>query len=301
MINQYIHALIDNIPNDNVPKEIDPVLDGGAFNGIYMLGGLIYLKQLEKLGKIKVNRISGCSIGAMMGILYLIDDLELAFKLASDSYKILRKHQDLKKVINQVVDIFNTKSKDIDLELFNNKFYITYFDAIKGKQFVKKIYKNKNQLLDCILKTTYVPYLSNRKLTDKDGCIDGSFPYMFKKTSKRKILFFNLQTLDKVYRMIYIKNEKNIYPRLFEGIVDTHRFFEGGKSNMCSYVNDWTIANIIMYRLRQVIYTILIHILSFGLKIEYLIPVKWKNDMIVKKNLEIFNNLWNDIILYVTI
>lgn len=139
MINQYIHALIDNIPNENVPKEIDLVLDGGAFNGIYMLGGLIYLKQLEKLGKIKVNRISGCSIGAVMGILYLIDDLELAFKLASDSYKILRKHQDLKKVINQVVDIFNTKSKDIDLELFNNKFYITYFDAIKGRQIVKKI------------------------------------------------------------------------------------------------------------------------------------------------------------------
>lgn len=161
-----------------------------------------------------------------------------------------------------------------------------------------KKYKNKNQLLDCILKTTYVPYLSNRKLTDKDGCIDGSFPYMFKKkTSKRKILFFNLQTLEKVYRMIYIKNEKNIYPRLFEGMIDTHRFFEGEKSNMCSYVNDWNIINIIMYRLRQVIYTILIHILSFGLKIEYLIPDKWKNDMIVKRIWK-FSTIYGMILFY---
>ena len=39
-LTSYINSLIDNVEN-NVPSEIDLILDGGAFNGIYMLGGLL--------------------------------------------------------------------------------------------------------------------------------------------------------------------------------------------------------------------------------------------------------------------
>ena len=35
---------------------MDLILDGGAFNGIYMLGGLFYIKELEQREKINIKR-----------------------------------------------------------------------------------------------------------------------------------------------------------------------------------------------------------------------------------------------------
>ena len=61
---------------------------------------------------------------------------------------------------------------------------MTYFDAFKGKQILKKNYKNNDDIINCILKTVHIPYLSNGSMTYKDGCIDGAFPYMFKKRYK---------------------------------------------------------------------------------------------------------------------
>ncbi len=61
-LNTFINTLIENIPDKHLPEELDLVLDGGAFNGIYMLGGLLYIKELEQREKIKIKRVSGCSI-----------------------------------------------------------------------------------------------------------------------------------------------------------------------------------------------------------------------------------------------
>ena len=70
---------------------------------------------------------------------------------------------------------------------------------------------------------------------------------------------------------------------------------------MCSYVDDWGLKDILLFRLREIIYTILIYIFSFGLHIDYLIPSSWKNESIVKRYINIFRNLWQDIMIYLTI
>ena len=72
-ISCFINALIDNINTNDIPKDIDLILDGGAFNGIYILGGLMYIKELERREKINIKRISGCSIGAVIGIFYILE------------------------------------------------------------------------------------------------------------------------------------------------------------------------------------------------------------------------------------
>ena len=60
--------------------------------------------------------------------------------------------------------------------------------------------------------------------------------------------------------MIFIKNEKNIFPRLFEGLIETHTFMETQKANsLCSYVDDWDIRDILLFRLREIIYTCIIY------------------------------------------
>ena len=205
------------------------------------------------------------------------------------------------------MDIFKKKLTDVikeeDMTIINNRFYLTYFDTIKGKQIVKRKYKSKAELIDNIIKSLYVPYLIDRRPTDNDGCIDGAFPYMFKsRTRKRKILFLNLQSMDKFKKMIFIKNEKNIYPRLLEGLMDTHSFFEKNiPNNMCSYVNDWSMIDILLFRLREIIYVILFYIFRVGLRIDNLLPETWKNDTFIQQHISVFKYIWRDIMLYLTV
>ena len=80
MINSYVQKLIENLPDDlknrTKPLKLDIVLDGGAFNGNYLVGALYFLKEMEKRKYIIIDRISGSSIGSFVGILYFIDKLE---------------------------------------------------------------------------------------------------------------------------------------------------------------------------------------------------------------------------------
>jgi len=297
----FINSLIDNIDENNLPNEIDLVLDGGAFNGIYMLGGLFYLKELERRGKLKIKRISGCSVGAILGVCFLLDKLDIALDICNKCYAVLRKKRELKYIVSE----FTLQSilANESVEKVNNKLYVTYFDAFKGKQLLKKSFKNKEQLIKCIMKTVHIPYLSDGNMTYKDGCIDGAFPYMFKKRSKdRKTIFLNLQSFDKIKKMLCIKNEKNVYPRIFEGLQDMHKFIETQQpNNMCSYVDNWGLRDILLFRLREIIYTMIIYIFGIGLHIEDVIPDRWKQEKIVKRYTDIFKHLWTDLLIYFTV
>ena len=60
MINEYVIKLIENLPDDlknsKTPLRIDLVLDGGIFNGSYLVGALCFLKEMEKRKYIIVVR-----------------------------------------------------------------------------------------------------------------------------------------------------------------------------------------------------------------------------------------------------
>ena len=91
MINEYVIKLIDNLPDDlknsKVPLRLELVLDGGIFNGSYLVGALHFLKEMEKRNYITIERISGCSIGSVIGFLYFIDALDTMPKF----YDIVKK------------------------------------------------------------------------------------------------------------------------------------------------------------------------------------------------------------------
>ena len=81
MINEYVIKLIENLPDDlknsTTPLRLDLVLDGGIFNGSYLVGALYFLKEMEKRKYIIVERISGASIGSIVAFLYFIDALDM--------------------------------------------------------------------------------------------------------------------------------------------------------------------------------------------------------------------------------
>ena len=190
-----------------------------------------------------------------------------------------------------------------DISILNNKFYLTYFDLREKKQIIVKKYKDKQDVIDKILKTIYVPYIFDRNMLDEQQCMDGVFPYVFnERFNDRKILFIHLQSLSKLKNIIFIKHEQNIFSRLLHGIMDIHDFYQHKQpTDMCSYVDDWTVFEIIKHRVREFIYMIIVYIMYLNIQIYNSIPDSWRQTIIYTRIIDLLKNTYNDIMLYLTI
>ena len=84
--------------------------------------------------------------------------------------------------------------------------------------------------------------------------------------------------------------------------MDTHRFFETNTANnLCSYVNEWSIIDILFFRLREILYIIIVYIFRLGLHIDDLLPERFKKDTFIQQHVSVFKNIWRDIMLYLTV
>jgi predicted acylesterase/phospholipase RssA len=104
MINEYVNKLIENLPehlkSTNSPLKLDVILDGGLFNGSYLVGCLYFLKEMEKRNYIKIERISGCSVGSIAAFLYFIDGLDLISDLYTSILNDFKKKHNLEFIKN---------------------------------------------------------------------------------------------------------------------------------------------------------------------------------------------------------
>ena len=71
-----MEELVKNYPKGEKIREIDLVIDGGSFNGAYTLGGLMLIKRLEEMEYLKIHRISGSSVGSLLGFMYFNNTLD---------------------------------------------------------------------------------------------------------------------------------------------------------------------------------------------------------------------------------
>jgi len=266
MIQIYINKLIENLPahitNTKQPLKIDIVLDGGAFNGSYLVGALYFLKEMEKRNYIVIDRISGCSIGSLVGFLYYIDRLDLFSLLYNNIISDFKKNSNLKYFTNIKNYIGKTPSNICDI--LYKKLYITYHNVINGKKVIKKTYKNIDDVFETILKSSFLPLMIDGNLLYKNKFMDGQTPYIFNISKGKKILFLNLLTFDKLTSCLNIKNENNNFHRVLSGLLEIHNFFiKGSETNMCSYVNDWGIGYNIYIMIRYLIEKIIVFIIYF--------------------------------------
>jgi hypothetical protein len=248
MINEYVIKLIENLPDDikntEKPLHIDLVLDGGIFNGSYLVGALYFLKEMEKRNYIKIERISGCSIGSIVAFLYYIDNLDLMPKLYEmvnvDFRKTYKLHivKELKKYLVEHIP-------DDICDRVNDKFFITYNNIKKGTKPVKSRYKNVDDIINTIIKSSYIPFLIDGNVLYENKFIDGINPYVFNKESNKKILYLDLFGYDKISHLLNVKNEKTNFHRILSGLLDIHSFFiKKSNTQMCSFVNEWNFMNI---------------------------------------------------------
>lgn len=293
MIDSYVDKFIENLPDDlKKYQEIDLVLDGGIFNGSYLVGALYFLKEMERRKYIKIERISGCSIGGVAGFFYFIDSLDLIPKL----YEIVKQEFKTKYTLNSIKTlkfILQDRIPDDICSKVNNKLFICYHDIKKRKKIVKSKFNNIDEILESIIRSCYVPLLVDNNALYKNKYIDGINPYIFKKEANKKILHMELFGYDKFMNAINIKNEKSNFHRILSGLLDIHSFFiKKTTTTMCSYIEDWNIINKCKYNFKIFIEMIIVYTFYFIFYIKKYIPDDIKNNFITKLTSRIFFDIF---------
>ena len=276
IINTHVKLFINNLPedlkNNKNPIQIDLILDGGIFNGSYLIGALYFLKEMEKQNYIKINRISGCSIGSVIAFIYMIDSLDISENFYNIVLEQLKTTHRLN-ISNILYDFLKDRIPDDICNKVNKKLYITYYNLKINKKKVKHVYKNKKEIVNTILKSSYIPFIMDGNILFKQKYIDGINPYIFKIKNNNKILHLDLFGSDKIKYLINIKNEPNNFHRILSGLLDIHNFFiKQSNTDMCSYINDWSLFDKIRILLKTFIEKILIYFVSIVVIIKKYIP-----------------------------
>ena len=237
--NEYINSLIENINYSKLPTTpINLIFDSGGINGIYGAGIALYIHNLEKKGYIKINKISGCSIGSVLALWYICgctEDLYKNIELLFSHYIVHYNFYIFNEILINMVNHYFKNNEDVFK--LNKKLYINYYDTKKHKQKVVSKFKSKKHLIKCIMRSCHVPFLTKNTYKCDNRYVDGFVPYIFKNTLNKN-LFVQLISSYRPTNILFAKTEKNIYHRLLRGIIDASEFFIYGDSTMCCYIDD---------------------------------------------------------------
>jgi hypothetical protein len=288
MINDYVIKLIENLPDDlknsKTPLRLDLVLDGGMFNGSYLVGALYFLKEMEKRNYIIIERISGCSIGSAVAILYFIDALDMMSPLYDIVKKEFQNGHKLPTIKELKIHLKDRIPSNI-CEKINGKLYICYNNIKKGKKTIKSSYKDIDEIFDTIIKSCFIPYLIDGNFLYDNKYVDGMNPYIFNKVPDKKILYLDLYGYDKIGNLLNVKNEKSNFHRILSGLLDIHNFYiKQSDTQMCSYVNDWSVTNKTFNYLKMIFEKLMINFiyLLIYFKSKILIGYNFENTIVYK-------------------
>lgn len=283
MIDEYVNKLIENLPNDSKTlQRLDLVLDGGIFNGSYLVGALYFIKEMERRNYVKIERISGCSIGSVVAFLYFIDSLDLMPKLY-DIVKTDFKNNFSLNVIKSLKVHLKQRIPDDICKKINGRLFICYNDVKRRKKITKSNYKNIDDIIDTIIKSCYIPFLIDNNMLYKNKYIDGINAYIFKTESNKKILHMELFGYDKILYALNIKNEKSNFHRILTGLLDIHSFYiKKSNTSMCSFIDNWSLLNKCHYNSKLTLEVIILYILYFLNYAKKYLPEDIKDNIFVK-------------------
>ena len=266
--------MVDNIQQDeNGIIHLDVILSGGAFNAIYLVGCLYFLREMQNKNKIAIHRISSCSASSFVALLYLTGHVELfqekIYEIVIESFKTNKKFIFTEPVLANIFKMIetafyekgNVTESDI-IRFVNYKLYITYFDVKRCKRIVKRKYKSLHDIFETIKKSCYIPFITMDDMLYKNRYMDGWQPYIFKTHDQgcmnnnnnnqiiKKQLFIDLLGKDKIKDSIVLKNNKNSTHKIINGILDTYYFFYNKgmcETAMCSFFNNQSMISYIKF------------------------------------------------------
>lgn len=258
IVKELSSVLVKNIDESNIKvKDINLIISGGAFNASYLVGSLYVIREMCEKGLIKINKISTCSCSSIMGLLFIVDKLDIFVDKMYD--KLVSSFKKNKSVIfddeslSVIVKMVEEELPEDVLSKVNDKLYITYYDVYECKQIVKNKYDSIDDIFTSIKRSCFIPYLTMNKFLQDNRYIDGGTPYIFDKEVNTKRMYINLCGMDKILDAIIIKKDKIVMHRILGGVIDVHNFFfRCKKTSMCNYVEDWNIVRIIEFKLLEI-------------------------------------------------
>lgn len=296
----FVNALLDGLINCELPQKLDLVLEGGALNGAYEAGVLCYLKELEKRKKLVVERISGVSCGALIGMLYLtyqLESLEDLYLQLSSSFLEAGNFANLERLIDSATEKIN----DEMLCNLNNKLFITYVDLKDHSRCVISSFSDKKELADSLKKSSYLPYFIDGNTTTSDNCIDGGTPYLFpfdnekRKNHLYRTLYVKLTSFRLLKEALSVKAEANVAARAVDGIQKTHNLLKHREKNdLVSFVEDWSTYDYLMSASTRIIWYVLSYVVSLLIELVNKLPEDVKQSTAVVRAKQLLKELWRD-------
>lgn len=300
---QFVEALVTNVSEREVPREIDVVLEGGAMNGAYQAGALCYLRELEKAGKTIIKRLSGVSCGALVGAVFLtldLDSLEEFYKKLADSLLSVGNFSSLQ----TCVDEFMSRIDDKKVADLTGRLYISYVDLETQKRVIVSEYKNKAELGSVLVKTAFLPGFIDGRMMTQDKCIDGGVPYLFPNDAEKrgnpdyKTLYLKLTSLSMLKGAVSTRGELNMARRALEGIQKTHDLFKQRTANeFASIVEDWSHIDVIKFSVISLVWWLIsysVYVLTWIYDVYVPSTVKEHKAVLRAKNL--CGEMWSDYI-----
>lgn len=268
---ELINNLAENYPKNKEPLIYNVVLEGGAFNGIYSGGALILVKQLEKKHYLKVNKLSGASVGALISFLYLIDKLDTLPKCFSKLRNSFREEFTFS-AIDEIVKEYISELDDETFDTFKDgRLYISYHTEA-GERIIQSKFNDKKDLEQALIKSSHLPYITTKNCYreyDNIKYLDGGTPYVFRDIGEPNGKKFTLYLNNTIWNQyLVVKKEHNAYGRLLEGALDAHNFMlKNQKGFLCSYVENWNTQDYVILRSKEFIFTTTVILMKYFLLI----------------------------------
>jgi len=253
----YAQKLINNLPEHKFGK-MNIILDGGAFSGSYILGALHYIRELELNDRMTVDKMSGCSIGSILCVLYKLNKLEFCHEV----YQIIRDH--FKENGNlHIIQTLLANIKDMMPDDFYNSctddIFLSYYDVKNKKHIIKSKFDSNDDIIETIYRSSYIPFICGEEFLRHNQFIDGLKPHDFE---GEKSLFLNLcMNYQSLTGMLNIRNEVNNMERTIFGMLETHRFFTHKRSSMCFYTDEMNWMQRCLHMLRLYLIELVISII----------------------------------------
>jgi hypothetical protein len=272
-MDETISKLINNISPPRNIETINIVCDSGAYNGGYLYGMLLYMAELENKKYIQIDKISGTSIGSLLGTCFILNKLPLVYTYMTRIIACYRRSHCLRDFKGLVQELIQQLDEN-DYQKLNNRMFINYYDIHQCKEVIQSTYTSNKDIEKYILNSTFIPFFMNGQYSN-DGYIDGASPYIFNERTvdDTKILFFKLTQYGKLKNMLHIRGELNFEQRIIEGILDVHEFYMKQQPTIfCSWVNHWKLQDYIVFRIRRILWLIVVCILYVCSKCKSYIP-----------------------------
>jgi predicted patatin/cPLA2 family phospholipase len=301
IVKRYVKNLINNLPQVKNPEDINLVLDGGIFNGSYLIGALHFLKEMELKKYIQIHKISCCSISSVCVLLYKMDALDIFPDLYNIILKQFKETRQLSAFEKCIVKIRSRIDNPAELlSNINGSLFITYHNITKGKKIVKSKYTSIDDLLETIYRSCFVPFVVNGSMVRNNKYFDGVNPHILPVEHNKKTLYLDLFGYDKINYLLSVKNEKTNFHRILAGLLDIHLFYiKQNNTQMCSYVNKWSLYQTFHNRvLKWIVERAIYYSVYIVYYLKKYIPIEFYEHIIFKIISKIITELYTGFIDY---